>query len=126
MLLEIQRARQIPGEPRRRWFMSSSMDLIVWFDDQSSPIGFQLCYDKDTPDEKALTWRDERSVHSEVSSGEGRNFSHKGSPLLFLNGKPDTTYIAAQFERQATQIPNDLALWVAQIVREKVGLQAQT
>jgi hypothetical protein len=30
MLSEIPEARQIRGEPRRRWFTSESMDLYVW------------------------------------------------------------------------------------------------
>ncbi|HET7732100.1 MAG TPA: hypothetical protein VFK48_18905 [Usitatibacter sp.] len=31
-LREIPVARQNPGEPRRRWFTSSGMDLFVWVD----------------------------------------------------------------------------------------------
>ena len=44
-LSEVRNCRQVRGEPRRRWFGSEQMDLIVWCDDTGAPIGFQLCYD---------------------------------------------------------------------------------
>ena len=54
-LVEIIHVRQVPGDPRRRWFSSDDMDLIVWYDDSDAPIGFQLCYDK-LRSERALRW----------------------------------------------------------------------
>ena len=45
MLVELKDARQIHGEPVRRWFMSPAMDLIIWHDEHMNPIGFQLCYE---------------------------------------------------------------------------------
>lgn len=39
--------RQIPGEPKRRWFYSKDFDLIVWLSDDQDITGFELCYDKD-------------------------------------------------------------------------------
>ncbi|MCH7756306.1 hypothetical protein IH970_14450 [candidate division KSB1 bacterium] len=45
MLKEIQTARQIEGEPKRRWFSNRFFDLIVWFKKNDNEItGFQLCY----------------------------------------------------------------------------------
>ena len=54
MLREIA-ARQVPGDPKRRWFTSPRIDLFVWLDEHDSPSGFQLCYDKESR-EHALTW----------------------------------------------------------------------
>ena len=55
-LNEVLEVRQIhEDEPRRRWFRSDDLDLIVWCDEAGMPRGFQLCYDK--PRSKhTLTW----------------------------------------------------------------------
>ena len=53
-LTEIPEVRQIPDEPRRRWFRSDDLDLIVWCDESGAPTSFQLCYDKPRS-EHALT-----------------------------------------------------------------------
>jgi hypothetical protein len=37
MLKEIQKTRQITGEPRRRWFSDEVFDLIVWYADPVAP-----------------------------------------------------------------------------------------
>ena len=59
LLRELADIRQVPGEPRRRWFSSPDLDLIVWLDDADTMLGFQLCYDK-SRGERALTWRADR------------------------------------------------------------------
>ena len=41
MLREIQ-ARQLPGEPARRWFSSPDIDLYIWLGEDGAPTGFQL------------------------------------------------------------------------------------
>ncbi len=47
-LVEIIHVRQVPGDPRRRWFSSDDMDLIVWYDDSDAPIDISPRY-KATP-----------------------------------------------------------------------------
>lgn len=59
LLEEVSRVPQHPGEHRRRWFASDTLDLIVWSDASGKLIGFQLCYDKDR-DERAVMWNVER------------------------------------------------------------------
>jgi len=49
MLTESANVRQFKGEPRRRWFQSQTEDLIVWYADDGSILGFQLCYDRKRP-----------------------------------------------------------------------------
>jgi hypothetical protein len=94
MLREIAHVQQIDGEPRRRWFQSVDFDLIVWYDKQDRPAGFQLCYDRSKPRlEHALTWNTPASYrHMAVDDGEGRPFRHKGSPIF----APDGTFNAAK------------------------------
>ena len=82
MLREVNEVQQVPGEPRRRWFASEALDLIVWEDADRRVTGFQLCYRVDD-DEKALTWRAGRGfTHNRVDDGEGRPARHKMSPVL--------------------------------------------
>jgi hypothetical protein len=108
MLREIPAARQIPGEPKRRWFTSQNMDLFVWTSDEGSPIGFQLCYDKQSR-EHALTWTDAVGFgHTAVDGGESRPGRYKGAPILVANGAVDTGHILEQFRLEAASLPVEL------------------
>ena len=55
MLREIQKTRQIPGEPRGRWFSGSNMDLFIRLNDDDEVVSYQLTYDEPHA-QKALTW----------------------------------------------------------------------
>ena len=46
VLIELKGVQQIADERRRRWFSSTDMDLIVWYDEDDSIAGFELYYDK--------------------------------------------------------------------------------
>lgn len=108
MLTELKETRQIDGEPVRRWFMSPSMDLIVWHDERMNIVGFQLCYDK-CLHERAITWHiGGQPVHSAIQSGESRGLKYKESPILLEDGKPDLSYIARCFEEQSGKLPADI------------------
>ena len=45
-LIELKGVQQIADERRRRWFSSTDMDRIVWYDEDDSIAGFELYYDK--------------------------------------------------------------------------------
>ena len=108
-------ARQVPGDPRRRWFMSFNCDLIVWLDDDGAPLGFQFCYDKDER-EHALTWRDGCGFsHLAVDSGVVPGTE---TPLLVPNGAFDPARVLALFRAEAVAVPTEYVAWVA----GKIGL----
>lgn len=116
-LREIPFTRQHPGEPRRRWFTSSSMDLFVWVDDEGRPTGFQLCYDKKSR-EHALSWTEERGFSNmAVDGGESRPARYKGSPILVADGVVDSRRILEEFRREAGSVPAD----IVQMVEARVG-----
>ena len=70
MLQEIRNTRQIPSEHPRRWYMDETMDLIVWFGEDGSIVGFQLAYDH-LDLEHALTWKYRSGFqHEKVDDGE--------------------------------------------------------
>lgn len=110
MLTEIRKPRQIPDEPRRRWFHSADMDLIVWFaegdvGEGSVPIAFQLCYDKARA-EKALSWKPERGfVHLLVDDGESAHGKYKATPLLMPDGACELGVLGQRFNAAGKGLP---------------------
>jgi hypothetical protein len=109
MLREIGSTRQISGAPRRRWFTSPNIDLFVWLNEDESPCGFQLCYDKQHR-EHALTWTaDAGFSHMAVDSGESRPARYKGTPILVSNGSVDALRILEDFRREAQSVPPEFA-----------------
>ena len=85
MLREIKETTQKPGEPRKRWFSSLSMDVFVWLDDADDIVSYQLTYDK-PHDEKALIWSREKGfTHLGVDDGT-RPGKYPGSPLFVEDG----------------------------------------
>lgn len=118
MLKEIRGIRQIPGEPKRRWFSSETLDLIVWYDSREQPVEFQLCYDLGGK-ERALTWRSPSSfAHTGVDNGESRANRNKGTPILVADGKFDPGNVARKFRDDAREIPAE----ITGLVLEKIGL----
>lgn len=118
MLREISKSRVIPGEPKRRWFTSPSIDLFIWVNDQDAPTGFQLCYDKQHR-EHALTWTQTTGFsHMAVDGGESRGARHKGSPILVVDGAVDATQILDDFLREAKSMPVELVQMVEARVRQ--------
>jgi hypothetical protein len=97
MLKEVQKTRQIAGEPYRRWFNDETFDLIVWYEAKGEIIGFQLCY-RAWPDEKALTWlRGEGFSHNRIDQGESRPDHHKMTPILLPDGEFEAERVLEQF-----------------------------
>jgi len=104
MLTEVTNVRQPEGEPRRRWFSSSTLDLFLWYDEKDNVIQFQICYDRGR-DERALTWHHERGLtHHDVDDGENRTFRMKGTPILVRGSDFDTGRIIREFEQQADNV----------------------
>ena len=111
MLAEIENARQIAGEDRRRWFVDDDLDLIVWFDNRDVISGFQLCYDK-LHHERALTWREGGSYqHHGVDDGEVAGGSNM-TPILVADGLFDKHHISRVFEQKSTQTEPAIAAFV--------------
>jgi len=107
-------ARQVPGEPRRRWFTSQDLDLIVWLRGEDEPVGFQLCYDK-TAREHAFTWRDGRGYdHAFVDDGESGDTVYKSTPILRADGYFNRSRVKALFLEAAGELPGALRDYVAE------------
>ena len=117
MLREVTNAYQAPDEPRRRFFFSHEQDLWVWFDEDDSPVAFQLAYGK-YRNEHAIRWKAGRGfTHQQVDDGENAGLV-KQAPILIADGAFDAAGVLARFLQLAAQIPQEIADFVAQRLRE--------
>jgi hypothetical protein len=120
MLNEIRNARQIEGEGFRRWFTDEYFDLIVWYGDDGSLFGFQLCYDKQVR-ERALTWtRDHGFQHNRIDSGETPGHS-KMTPVIIADGAFSRDPVAERFRQESASIDPGIARLVYDTVRSYPG-----
>lgn len=117
MLKEYTHVRQIQGESQRRWFSDDYFDLIVWLDDDTTIVGFQLCYDV-AKTQRAVTWQQGKGfTHHKIDDGENRPGKVKASPVLVPDGLFDSSTIAARFEAAAQEIDPAIADFVLEILR---------
>lgn len=117
-LNEVLEVRQIPDEPRRRWFRSDNLDLIVWCDESGTPRGFQLCYDKPRS-EHALTWLPEFGfLHAAVDDGEDVGFRHKETPILVADGPFHANRVRDRFAGASAQMPPEIVGFVDTKLRQ--------
>jgi hypothetical protein len=113
---ELTKVRQIPGDPRRRWFFSHNFDLIVWFGDDGAIAGFELCYDK-TKEQCSIVWRLQSGfTHMAVDDGEDRPGKYKATPILVPAGHFDAKRIHAAFENECSSLPEEVATHVLQTI----------
>jgi hypothetical protein len=118
VLTEIRDVRQHAGEPRRRWFRSDAEDLVVWFAGDDSLLGFQLCYDRGRR-ERAFTWTKGGGYsHLKVDDGETEPLTMKRAPILEPDGVFDPDSVLRVFTSAAVSLPEDIARFVADKIRE--------
>ena len=117
ILTEVENARQRAGEPRRRWFTSDDLDLIVWSDEDGRPIGFQFCYGRPRF-EHALTWSAERGYwHAAVDDGESVGLGYKASPVLVPDGPLDVRALERLLQAAGRGVPAGIVAFVADRLR---------
>lgn len=100
--------RQIAGEPPRRWFSSSEIDLIVWEAPPGTVAGFQLCYDKGGDEHAVMWWQGRGFTHWRVAQGDrDERPGHKGSPIL-IESQDQWAELAQRLTAQADEVPRHL------------------
>jgi len=117
-LTEISNVRQISDEPRRRWFRSDDLDLIVWCDESGAPTSFQLCYNKPRS-EHALTWTPELGfLHTAVDDGEDVGVRYKEAPILVADGHSDANRLGDRFAAASAQLPREIVEFVGNKLKQ--------
>lgn len=113
-LTEFIGTRQIEGEPKRRWFSSETLDLIVWSNEANLPFKFQLCYDTDRQ-EHALTWEAGRGFdHSSVDSR--KTSGGPASPILVPSGAFDRDRVREAFAQSSCELEAQIGALVTMVL----------
>lgn len=114
-LIELSSTQQIPGERRRRWFSSTEIDLIVWYDKDESIAEFELYYDKNIR-EHVFIWRADRGFsHLAVDDGEQKSaLNYKQAPILIPDGHIELNRIRELFEGSCESLPTEISTLVRQ------------
>lgn len=107
MLREIRNVRGIPGQGVRRWFSDACLDLFVWYDAGGGIIGFQLCFDKDTHTECALTFTEDKGYSFDQVTGE-TSVCDIGSLVLSRTGEFSRPRLLAQLGEQCEALERSL------------------
>jgi hypothetical protein len=112
-LIELKGSEQIADKRRRRWFNSTDMDLIVWYGENDSIVGFEFYYDKNIR-EHVFIWRADRGfTHLAVDDGEQKPvLAFKEAPILIPDGHVDPNYIRGLFEGSCEDLPAEVATLV--------------
>jgi hypothetical protein len=88
---------------QRRWFVDDDLDLIVWLGNDSSLLGFRLCYDK-CADERALTWTVNSGYqYHRVDTGES-NPTKNQTPILVEDGPVDSERLRKRFVDRSSEM----------------------
>ena len=120
MLTEVKNVKQVPGDPYRRWFQDEVFDLIVWFNNDNSLYGFQLCYDK-SREERAFTWLPKTGFfHSRVDDGEALPCEQR-TPILLPDGDFNAGEILKNFEQESSRVEKEIVDFVRSKIKEYIN-----
>jgi hypothetical protein len=109
--------RRIPNDFLRRWLGDDYFDLIVWYENDGSIHGFQLCYDK-PGQERSLIWTLKRGfVHTGIDEGEQTPFANC-TPILVPDGVFPAALVREQFNRRSSQIDELIREFVLAKIQE--------
>jgi hypothetical protein len=115
----------VAGDRDRRWIADEYFDLIVWYEDDQTIHGFQLCYDKPGR-ERALTWtRAGGFQHTAIDSGESRPTANR-TPILIPDGAFPARDVRREFLARGTSLPPELRELVLARIAEYEGPTATT
>jgi len=118
MLKELKNTSQHPGQAFRRWFADNMLDLIVWYNPDSSIKGFQFCYPQDV-DRHAVTWLKDKSFsHDKIDEGESGLHPHKMSPILSLDPALRNDNALALFKEVSKGLDADIVTTVVEVFNE--------
>jgi hypothetical protein len=117
----IRGVRQRPGETRS-WFQDGYFDLFVIHGDGGPIRWFQLCYRRDTWQERVLEWRRGRGfLHMKTTGGEDP--ARKDAGGLVPDGVLPYVEVLEHFDRSAATLPPDMASFLRSKIHEYVHPQ---
>ena len=121
MLREIKNIVQRSLTRRKRWFHDDDFDLYVWQATDAQVLELQLCYERGSSRERALTWK--RGIgyaHYVVDSGEDAPMS-RNTPLMYAGGRFGGWRIREKLVAAAGELEPAIAAFVLDKVAEHCG-----
>jgi hypothetical protein len=114
-MLQIAPIKAVPGDFLRKWMTDDYFDLYVWYEDDGSIHGFQLCYDK-AGDPRALTWVQNGTMrHQRIDDGEDSPEANR-SPILTQSCPFERVPLRTAFLTRTVEIEREIrALVLAKI-----------
>jgi hypothetical protein len=107
-----------PGETRF-WFQDEYFDLFLIRAEDGRVRWFQLCYRRDTWQERVLEWRRGRGfLHLKLRGGE--NPTKKDAGTLVLDGVLPYAEVVRRYEAAAGGLPEEIASFIATKLHEYV------
>jgi hypothetical protein len=117
MLVEIRNIVQRNLERRKRWFHDDDFDLYVWQAPDAQVLELQLCYERGTHRERALTWkRGMGYANYAVDSGEASPMARQ-TPMLVAGGR----FGGWRIRERLVAAAGDLEPAIAAFVLDKVA-----
>lgn len=112
-LVEVANVVQRPREPRRRWFASEGLDLLVWVSESGDPLGFQLGW-TDGGKGHALTARlGEPLAYERVDEGARGGAGYARSATLHTAVEDyDLALIQPRFASASGRLPPEFRAYV--------------
>ncbi|PCI40313.1 MAG: hypothetical protein COB53_01565 [Elusimicrobia bacterium] len=97
---------RVPAD--RRWLLDENMELTVWFNEDESPSGFQLVYDR-THDARLFSWSQAFGInHCRIETGP--KAKDIGTPL-------ECSRLLHDFTNRADMIDSVIKLFVDERIR---------
>ena len=87
MLLEIKAVMQRNLERRKRWFHDDYFDLYVWQAPDGQVVEMQLCYERGSKRERALTWKRGIGYANYFVDGGESKATERQTPIMYSGGR---------------------------------------
>jgi hypothetical protein len=118
MLREIRGLEQRSQQRIKHWFQDDYFDLFLWQDHAGTIVEFQLCYRRDTRNERVLDWRRGRGFQHLMpeSLHAGDSFLEDDTWALRYDGAMPYQALTQHFEDAAAGLPAE----IARFVRDKI------
>ena len=114
---ELKNVYQKANDVFRRWFKDNYFDLIIWYDEMKSIIGFQLCYDVQN-NERAITYSNGIFSHNKIDQG---NLPTKNlTPILVPDGLFDESIVIPKFDEASKNIDTNVRDYVYRKLSEYI------
>jgi len=120
MLREIRGLQQRSFKRIKRWFQDDYFDLFLWQNRLGTIVEFQLCYRRDTRDERVLDWRRGRGFQhlKPESLHAGDSFLEDDTWALCPDGVMPYLTLRQRYDAASAGLPPEIARFLSDKIDE--------